>query len=96
MQNQSEVARILSQITAEYEAAQRGLEGFAEGTARHDFINHKMGAMQTGIDDLAAMIGKQQAMEMIKDTLGYTYGYPNKASCIWTLVKRYEVSLKSA
>lgn len=69
MKNQSEVARILAQITAEYEAASRGFEGLAQGTARHDFINHKMGMMQDRIDDLAVMIGKQQAMKLVIDQL---------------------------
>jgi hypothetical protein len=50
--------------------------------------------------DIAAYKRSLEAMsynklrQMIKDTLGYTYGYPNKASCIWLLVKRYEVQMQ--
>ena len=40
--HQSEVARLLSKITAEYEAAQRGLSGLAYGTSQHDFITARM------------------------------------------------------
>ncbi len=36
--NKSEVARIKRQIELEYEAAQRGLYGFAAGAAKHEFI----------------------------------------------------------
>jgi hypothetical protein len=36
--SKSEVARLLTQIEQEYQASKRGLEGFASGTARHDFI----------------------------------------------------------
>ena len=38
-ENTSEVARLMSRIASEYEAAQSGLSGLAYGTARHDFIN---------------------------------------------------------
>jgi hypothetical protein len=37
-ENKSEVARIMRQIELEYEAAQRGLYGFAAGAAKHEFI----------------------------------------------------------
>lgn len=38
MQQNSEVARLMSQIQAEREAAERGLYGLASGTAKHAFI----------------------------------------------------------
>src|SRR5437016_2687889 len=38
----SEVARLRQLITAEYEAAARGLTGLAQGTARHAFIDARM------------------------------------------------------
>jgi len=37
-ENKSEVARLMQQIELEYEAAQRGLYGFAYGAAKHEFI----------------------------------------------------------
>jgi hypothetical protein len=41
----SEVARLLSQMSAEYEAADRGLRGLTLGTAQHDFIIARMERM---------------------------------------------------
>ena len=38
----SEVALLLSQISAEYEAAQRGLSGLSYGSSRHEFITARM------------------------------------------------------
>ncbi|HEY7416045.1 MAG TPA: hypothetical protein VH593_12680, partial [Ktedonobacteraceae bacterium] len=38
MQQNSEVARLMGQIQAECEAAERGLCGLAGGTTRHAFI----------------------------------------------------------
>jgi hypothetical protein len=70
MENQSEVARILAQIEAEYEAAQWGLTGLAEGTSRHDFITSKMENMMLLHGDLGAIVGKQEAMKLISDHLG--------------------------
>ncbi len=40
--NQSEVARLMLQIQTEYEAAQRGLSGLAQGTAEHEFITARI------------------------------------------------------
>lgn len=63
----SEVARLLEQITAEYEAAQRGLTGLAFGTSQHEFITRRMehmgqlhGELQSIVGDIAiAMIAEQ-------------------------------------
>ena len=41
-ESKSEVARLMQQITLEYEAAKRGMSGLAAGTARHDFIIARM------------------------------------------------------
>ncbi len=56
MECRSEVARLMRQIDQEYEAAQRGLYGLAEGTSRHDFITQKMeriGAMNMRLIEIA-------------------------------------------
>ena len=66
-EQQSEVAKLLSQISAEYEAAQRGLTGFAHGTSQHEFITARMehmgqlhGQLQSLVGDTAiAMIAEQ-------------------------------------
>jgi hypothetical protein len=66
--SESEVARLLTQITAEYEAAQRGLEGLALGNARHDFITRRMERMGTLHRDLHDLVG-DTAIMMISQAL---------------------------
>jgi hypothetical protein len=51
----SEVARLLSQIREEYEAAVHGFSGLSHGTSRHCFITARMENMsrlQTQLDEL--------------------------------------------
>ncbi len=64
----SEVARLLSQISAEYEAAQRGLFGLASGTSQHEFITHKMEHMGQLHEQLHSLVG-DVAIAMIADQL---------------------------
>jgi hypothetical protein len=40
-QQHSEVACLLTQIRSEYEAAQQGLSGLAQGVSQHRFINRR-------------------------------------------------------
>lgn len=69
-ENRSEVARLLKQITAEYEAAQRGLSGLASGTARHEIINARMDRMGQCFEELAEATGsKEAAIAMMADVL---------------------------
>jgi hypothetical protein len=64
--NNSEVARLVAQICTEYEAAQRGMHGIREGTARHQFINAKMERIGTLKHELAEHIGDAaEAMTII-------------------------------
>ena len=42
MSDQSEIASLLRQIREEYESAQLGLSGLAQGTSQHKFITTKM------------------------------------------------------
>lgn len=53
----SEVARLLAQMSAEYEAAQWGLTGLASGTARHAFITARMEQMSRLHTQLRAVVG---------------------------------------
>ena len=64
----SEVASLLSRITAEYEAAQRGLSGLAYGTAQHDFISARMEKMGELHCELQSIVG-DSAMALIVDAL---------------------------
>jgi hypothetical protein len=67
-EQRSEVARILAQITQEYEAAQRGLTGLAYGTARHEFITARMENMGQLHSELQALVG-DAAIAMIAEEL---------------------------
>ena len=64
----SEVARLLSQISAEYEAAQRGLTGLAYGRSKHDFITARMENMGQLHSELQSIVG-DAAIALIADTL---------------------------
>ena len=66
----SEVARLLSQISAEYEAAQRGLSGLAYGTSQHAFITARMENMGQLHSQLQSIVG-DAAIAMIADTLNH-------------------------
>jgi hypothetical protein len=66
----SAVARLVAQITAEYEAAERALHGMAEGAARHQFINARMERMGTLKNELAEQVGDAaEAMTIITQAL---------------------------
>jgi hypothetical protein len=67
-ENQSEVARLLEQISAEYEAAQRGLSGFAYGSAKHEFITARMENVGKLHDELHAIVG-EEAIMMVAEAL---------------------------
>jgi len=67
-EQRSEVARLLSQISAEYEAAQNGMTGLAYGTAKHDFITTRMENMGKIHTQLHNIVG-DVAIAMIADQL---------------------------
>jgi len=61
--NLSEVARLRQQITLEYEAAQRGLTGFSQGTAQHQFITARMEQMEKLHEDLIVLVVSEAVYE---------------------------------
>ncbi len=63
--NQSEVARLLSQIDAEYSSAQEALHGLASGSSRHDVISARMERIHRMSQHLIDTIGKEEAMPLI-------------------------------
>jgi hypothetical protein len=69
MTGQSDIARTRQQIAAEYLSAQLGLSGLAEGTTRHSFITTKMERMGESFETLAKMMGKEQAIQIVAETL---------------------------
>lgn len=64
----SEVARLLMQISAEYEAAQRGLSGLAYGTSQHEFITARMEHMGQLHNQLQSIVG-DDAIALVADAL---------------------------
>jgi hypothetical protein len=67
--SQSEVARLLQQIDQEYQASKIGLQGFASGTARHDFMQAKTETIGKCHEELIELIGPEQAISIIADTI---------------------------
>ncbi|HTI12994.1 MAG TPA: hypothetical protein VL461_00285 [Dictyobacter sp.] len=67
-EQRSEVARLLSEISAEYEAARRGLSGLSYGTSQHEFITTRMENMGQLHTELQSIVG-DVAIAMIADQL---------------------------
>ena len=65
----SEVARLRTQIAAEYEAAKRALHSLAAGTARHDFICAHMEHMGEAVGQLADLVGIEQAAAILVEAM---------------------------
>ena len=68
-ENKSEVARLMQQIELEYEAAQRGLYGFAAGTAKHEFITARMENIGHCHEKLKTLVGEEQAVVALAQAL---------------------------
>jgi hypothetical protein len=66
---ESEIARIRQKILTEYEAAQRGLSGFASGMARHDFIIARTENISVLHEELIGLVGPDQAITIVANTL---------------------------
>lgn len=66
--NKSEVARILEQISLEYEAAQRIMHDFAAGAGKHQFISARMENMGHLHSELREIVG-DSAIEMVAETI---------------------------
>jgi hypothetical protein len=63
--SESEVARLRRQIELEFEAMQRGMNDFAVGMARHDFIRARMKHVSNYQDKLAEHIGDADASRVV-------------------------------
>ncbi len=68
-ENKSEVARIKRQIELEYEAAQRGMYGFAYGAAKHEFITARMENIGRYHEKLKTLVGEEQAVVALAQAL---------------------------
>ena len=59
--NMSDIARLRCQIIQEMEAMRQAFDGFAAGSARHDFIRARMQKINDHQERLAEHIGKNDA-----------------------------------
>ncbi len=69
LESKSEVARLMQQIELEYEAAQRGMYGFAAGTAKHEFITARMENMGRCHEKLITLVGEREATRALAGAL---------------------------
>lgn len=67
--DQSEVARLMQQIEAEHSSALHGLQGLAQGTARHKVITAKQENIAANFTQLSSLIG-EEATEQFYMNLG--------------------------
>jgi hypothetical protein len=67
MPEHSEVAHIQQRIQEEYEAAQAGLFGLAQGVSQHQFISQKMEHMYTYHKQLVTLVGSEEAAKIISE-----------------------------
>lgn len=68
-ESKSEVARLMQQIEREYEAAIRGLTGFAEGSSKHAFITARMERMAACHETLKGLVGEHEAGKLLAEAL---------------------------
>jgi hypothetical protein len=68
-ENQSEIVRLRRRIADEYEAATRGLTGFASGNTKHQFITKRMEQLGSYHETLKQLVGEQEATRMLAETL---------------------------
>ncbi len=68
-ESKSEVARLMQQIEREYEAAIRGLTGFAEGSSKHAFITARMERMAVCHETLKGLVGEHEAGKLLAEAL---------------------------
>ena len=61
----SEVARLLQQISLEYEAATRGLTGLSAGSAKHSFITARLEQIGVYHEQLVSLVGEVQATHLV-------------------------------
>ncbi len=64
-ENKSEVARLMARISEEYEAAQRGLNGLAEGVAKHEFITVRMENIGRIGGELKELVGEHEGARLL-------------------------------
>jgi hypothetical protein len=64
-ENTSDVAQLLQRIDVANEAAHHALYGLAAGSARHDFISAKLKYIGRCHEQLAELVGKDEAAALV-------------------------------
>lgn len=67
--NQSSVARLMAEISAQYEAAQWALSGQAVGIAQHQFITARLERMEDARQELEQLIGPDESTRLVVEQL---------------------------
>ena len=70
--NQSEVARLKSQIESEIQAARWALYGQALGTAQHQFITRRMERMGMLHEELTELVGEEEGVRLLVQVMENT------------------------
>jgi hypothetical protein len=68
-----EVALLRQRIHLEYEAAQRGLSGIAQGTAQHAFITQRLENLATHHSELKQLVGEHEAISILIEVFEQPY-----------------------
>lgn len=66
---ESDVRRLLETIDREYQAAQLGLSGLAQGLSKHEFINSRMEKLGDIHEKLVDLVGKERADQLIVEQM---------------------------
>ena len=69
MDDKSEVARIKREIEQDYQAAQQGMHGLAQGTSQHQFITVRMQRMGELHERLEGLVGKEEAAKILTEAM---------------------------
>lgn len=65
----SEIVRLRHCLRDEYEAAQRGLTGLAQGTVTHTFITACIERMQQYQEEVITLVGVERGMHLVVEVL---------------------------
>ncbi len=66
---ESEISRIRQQISTEYISAKLGLSGLASGYSKHQYITARQERIGDLHLELRAIVGNEQAIQIVADTL---------------------------
>ncbi len=66
---QSDVARLMAEITDQYTAAQLALSGQAIGVAQHAFITARLERMEDARQELEQLIGPEESTRLLVEQL---------------------------